>query len=113
MVIGARMMFNDDKKASDIVEENKVENMQPPDMIRNVKDFHKCKERLLQWSRMCYLSPQVQFDVVMNSIDVSHPLHDRLEYEIGNSNEDDTHGVSVILKCWKKSTSKRNIYLLK
>ena len=28
MVIGARMMFNNDMKASDIVEENKVENIQ-------------------------------------------------------------------------------------
>ena len=91
-------MVNDDEKTGDIVNESKVKNMQPPDMIKDADDFFKYKKRLQRWSRLCSLSPQAQFDVVMNSIDVSHPLCDRLEDEIGDSEEANTQGINVILE---------------
>ena len=91
-------MVNEDEKTGDIVNESKVKNMQPPDMIKDADDFFKYKKRLQRWSRLCSLSPQAQFDVVMNSIDVSHPLCDRLEDEIGDSEEANTQGINVILE---------------
>ena len=58
----------------DATEKEKVRNLQPPDMISNANDLEIYKKRLRRWSRLSSLSPQVQFDLVLNSIEVTHPL---------------------------------------
>ena len=75
----------------------KVRNLQPPDMISNANDLEIYKKRLRRWSRLSSLSPQVQFDLVLNSIEVTHPLCNKLEEEIGDSNEAATRGIEVLL----------------
>ena len=97
-VARARKLANDDAMTSDVSNESKVKNMQPPNMIKNSDDFCKYKKTLQQLSKLCFLSPQAQFDVVMNCIDVSHPHCDRLEDEIGDSKDASTQGISVTIK---------------
>ena len=39
-------MVNEDEKTGDIVNESKVKNVQPPDMIKDADDFFNYKKRL-------------------------------------------------------------------
>ena len=75
----------------------KVRIIQPPDMIRNANDLEVYKKRLRRWSRLSSLSPQVQFDLVLNSMEVTHPLCNKLEEEIGDSDEAAIRGIEVLL----------------
>ena len=95
------MGFDDDKNDDEVPKivtgDEKVKNIQPPDMIKDPKNFTKYKMRLKRWSKLSTLSNQAQFDVIMMSIDDSHPLSDKLEEELGESREAATKGVQVIL----------------
>ena len=71
--------------------------MQPPDMIKQAEDFEIYKKRLKRWSSLSSLSPQTQFDLILNSMDLSHPFCSKLEEEIGDSEEAATEGIDVIL----------------
>ena len=75
----------------------KISNLKPPEMIKNASDYDVYKRRLQRWSRLSSLNPQSQFDLVMNSIDFSNELCEKLEREIGESEEAKTKGVEVIL----------------
>ena len=80
--------------------DEKIRNIQPPDMIKDPKNFNKYKMRLKRWSKLSPLSHQAQFDVVMMTIDDSHPqpLSDKLEEELGESEEAATKGIQVIIE---------------
>ena len=75
----------------------KVRNLPPPDMIQNSDGLEIYKKRLRRWSRLSTLNPQTQFDLVLNALDVSHPLCSKLEEEIGDSDEAATKGIEVLL----------------
>ena len=68
----------------------KIKNLQPPDMIKQAEDFEIYKKRLKRWSRLSSLSPQTQFDLILNSMDLSHPLCSKLEevWELGENKFD-------------------------
>ena len=89
-------MGTEDKDNKDETFE-KVKNLQPPDMIKKEEDFDIYKKRLKRWSRLSSLSPQTQFDLILNSMNLSHPLCSKLEEEIGDSEDAATKGVDVIL----------------
>ena len=74
-----------------------IRNIKPPDMITDPSQFVLYERRLNRWSRLCSLSKQLQFDLILSSMSTSNPLCEKLEEEIGDSNEASTKGVEVIL----------------
>ena len=75
----------------------KISNLKPREMIKNASDYDVYKRKLQRWSTLSSLNPQSQFDLVMNSIDFSNELCEKLERGIGDSDEAKTKGVEVIL----------------
>ena len=75
----------------------KVNNIKPPEMIKNGDNFDVYRQRLERWSRLSNFDPQTQFDLVLTYIDPANELGFKLEREIGNSSDAKTKGVQVIL----------------
>ena len=74
-----------------------VKDIRPPDMIRHADDLDVYKKRLRRWSRLSTLSPQTQFDLILHSMDQSHPLCTKLEEEIGDSTKAKIEGIEVVI----------------
>ena len=74
-----------------------VKDLKPPVMITDGSQYPMYEKRLKRWSRLSPLSKQTQFDLILNGIDPTNPLGDKLEEEIGESAEATTKGVTVIL----------------
>ena len=72
-------------------------NIKPPNMITDPSQFQLYEKRLLRWSRLTSLSKQMQFDYVLSIIPTSNPLLEKLEREVGDSNEAETKGVQIII----------------
>ena len=74
-----------------------IRNIKPPDMITDPSQFQLYEKRLLRWSRLTSLSKQMQFDYILSTIPTSNPLLEKLEHEVGDSNEAETKGVQIII----------------
>ena len=87
----------DDKKKEDVTMIEQVRDIRPPDMIKHADDLDVYKKRLRRWSRLSTLSQQTQFELILHSMDQSHPLCTKLEEEIGESLEAKTEGIEVVV----------------
>ena len=84
--------------------EETLKNIKPPEMITDANQYPLYEKRLERWSRLCTLSNQTQFDLVLSSIPLSNPLCEKLEEEVGNSSERniEEHGIQIILNKLKE-----------
>ena len=74
-----------------------IRNIKPPNMITDPSQFQLYEKRLQRWSRLTSLSKQMQFDYILSIIPTSNPLLEKLEREVGDSNEAETKGVQIII----------------
>ena len=89
--------------------EDTIRNLKPPTMITDPSQFPLYEKKMKRWSRLCPLSPQLQFDLILTEIPTSNPLNEKLEEEIGESTEAATTGVSVILDKLREWFGKEDI----
>ena len=72
--------------------------VKPPVMITDGHQFPLHEERLYRWSRLCPPTKQHQFNLILNGIDPTNPLSEKLEEDVGESKDAKTNGVAMTLE---------------